>query len=361
MDFLPPPPGPPPLLSPAALHHLCTHGYGDLDLPQHLAAEYDTLLKSIDSFFAEPLTAKLPYRPGVGQLGPPVNAGNTERGYTWLEGEKEYLTLRKSMTHLPAGIYAAAAPVWHDTARLLHRILGDIGLYLGLPGGPQAWDRVVHDSLAPGSGVYDRTDPQNTKQVAGHPRDDPPSLLRLFRYEPGGGGAEQHHDLGLLTLCVCWGRGLQVSPRGAVTAPGVPGDTQPVWVDAPKVTVMTGDTLHVLSQYRIPSALHRVVVDTGEAAAEAQQAGGRRSIVFALRATTAGSIDLDAFGLPGSVGARELYDGIRCRRVNVNADRETRDAMRAARGGSERGSECSSSDKARDGFDDAEGDLGGVA
>ncbi|EPE08589.1 2og-fe oxygenase family protein [Ophiostoma piceae UAMH 11346] len=358
MDFLPPPLGPPPLLSPDALYHLCTHGYWDLDLPQNLAAQYDTLLKNIDSFFAEPLNAKLPYRPGVGQLGPPVNAGNTERGYTWLEGEKEYLTLRKSMTHLPPNIYDAAAPVWHDTARLLHRILGDISLYLGLPGGPLAWDRVVHDSLEPGSGVYDDTDPRNKKQVAGHPRDDPPSLLRLFRYEPGGGGAEQHRDLGLLTLCVCWGRGLQVSPRA------VPGETQPVWVDAPKITVMTGDTLHVLSQYRIPSALHRVVVDTGEAAVEAQQAGGRRSIVFALRATTAGNIDLDAFGLPGSVSARELYDGIRRRRVNVNADKETREAMREA---ARSGSECSSSERgsikgqSRERFDDAEGDLGGVA
>ncbi|KAL1890945.1 hypothetical protein Sste5346_007942 [Sporothrix stenoceras] len=383
-DFVPPPPRPPPFLPPESLHHLCTHGYLGLELPRHLAIKYDHLLATSDAFFAQPVDAKLPYRPATdrapGHLGPPSNPNNTERGYTHLDGEKEYLTLRKSMTHLPLGIYDAAAPVWHDTAHLLHRILGDIGVYLGL--GPTAWDSVVADSLEPGDGVYysdavisgaegdqDKGKGKGKGKAEGkdgdtpavdkppkrhHPRDDPPTLLRLFRYEPGGGGAEQHRDLGLLTLCVCWGKGLQVRPQpprplpqptvdadgnsvDPSLAPPVPPPAAPEWVDAPRVTVMTGDTLHVLSTNRVPSALHRVVVDPKEKA-EADSAAvtgdsppykSRRSIVFALRATTAGDIALSGFGGFGSVGARELYDSIRKSRVNINADKERRAVMRA--------------------------------
>lgn len=372
-DFVvPPPPRPPPLLPPESLHHLCTHGYLGLNLPHHLVDQYDRLLAASDAFFAQPTAAKLPYRPSIdkapGHPGPPSNPANTERGYTHLDGEKEYLTLRKSMTHLPPGIYDAAAPVWHDTAHLLHRILGDIGVYLGL--GPTAWDGVVADSLEPGDGVYysdaataasegtkdngkgkdksEDTPADGSRPKRHHPRDDPPTLLRLFRYEPGGGGAEQHRDLGLLTLCVCWGKGLQVRPQPPRPQPAVDGDggdssldppppPAPVWVDAPRVTVMTGDTLHVLSTNRIPSALHRVVVDPREAAETNGAAGtgdsppheSRRSIVFALRATTVGDIDLPDFGGYGSVGARELYDRIRKSRVNINADKERRAVMRA--------------------------------
>ncbi|CAK7220828.1 hypothetical protein SEUCBS140593_004365 [Sporothrix eucalyptigena] len=363
-DIVPPPPQPPPLLPPESLHHLCTHGYLGLNLPHHLANQYDQLLAASDAFFAEPAETKRLYCPGTGlgpeHRGPPTSATNTERGYTHIDGEKEYLTLRKSMTHLPPGIYDAAAPLWHDTAHLLHRILGDIGVYLGL--GPTAWDGVVSDSLEPSDGFYeddkkdDKTDkgkdaepdeqPRNGRART-HPRDDPPTLLRLFRYEPGGGGAEQHRDLGLLTLCVCWGKGLQVLPQIPRRAPGPADDSAPPpppqpptpWLDAPRVTVMTGDTLHVLSTNRIPSAQHRVVVDPKEAAGTGAETDGekkdtplsesRRSIVFALRATTAGDIDLTNFGGFGSVGARELYDNIRKSRVNINANKETRAVMRA--------------------------------
>ncbi|CAK7245658.1 MAG: hypothetical protein STHCBS139747_007243 [Sporothrix thermara] len=384
--FVLPPPRPPPLLSPEALHHLCTHGYLGLDLPHHLAAQYDQLLAASDAFFAQPPETKQLYRPGIGlgpqHRGPPTTATNTERGYAHIAGEKEYLTLRKSMTHLPPGIYDAAAPLWHDTAHLLHRILGDIGVYLGLE--PTAWDSVVADSLEPGSGVYDNAkgkakaketagetdeargaDRANSGRPNAHPRNDPPTLLRLFRYEPGGGGAEQHRDLGLLTLCVCWGKGLQVRPQPLLqhaidvnADPSQPLPPPPLpqqqqqkppspslpWLDAPRVTVMTGDTLHILSSYRIPSALHRVVVDPlGETVeshdrpsdSDDQQdtdtppSESRRSIVFALRSTTAGDIDLAAFGAHGSVGGRELYNSIRKSRVNINTNKETRAAMRA--------------------------------
>ncbi|OAA65471.1 2og-Fe oxygenase family protein [Niveomyces insectorum RCEF 264] len=327
MDDVPPPARPPPLLAASDLAHLCTHGYIGLDLPPHLRAGYDRLLAAADAFFAWPLDAKLPYRPGGGpgrHLGPVCSPTNTERGYTHLPGEKEFLTLRRSMTHVPPvgggtedrpeqngrdreldreldlDLAAAAAPVWRDTAHLLHRILAD----------------------------------------------------------PGGGGAEPHRDLGLLTLCVCWGEGLQVRPRPVGDDPAVVGpvdpsssppppppppvdataDTATGWVAAPRVTIMTGNTLSVLSSRRIPAALHRVVVDPTEAAAAttttttiptAHDPPARRSIVFALRATTAGAIDLAAFGGYGTVEAQALYDGIRRQRVNINAGKETREAMRA--------------------------------
>ncbi|CAK7273198.1 hypothetical protein SEPCBS119000_005527 [Sporothrix epigloea] len=372
MADIEPPPCPPPLLPPESLHHLCTHGYLGLNLPQHLESQYDHLLATADAFFALPAETKKLYRPGTGlgpeHRGPPSSATSTERGYTHIDGEKEYLTLRKSLTHLPPGIYDAAAPLWHDTAHLLYRILSDIGVYLGLE--PTAWDSVVADSLEPSDGVYEEEDIRRPEIKEGdqgtlkdnvkdnehsktsckrrrtHPRDDPSTLLRLFRYEPGGGGAEQHRDLGLLTLCVCWGKGLQVRPRRPPQPVAGSGESLPPvpWLDAPRVTVMTGDALHVLSSYRIPSAQHRVVVDAKDAAhaaapdtdtaneprgSDSVPTESRRSIVFALRPTTVGDIDLAAFGGSGSIEARELFYNIRRLRVNINANKETRAAMRA--------------------------------
>ncbi len=374
---IPPPPRPPPLLAPDAIHHLCAHGYLGLDLPPPLAAHYDRLLAAADAFFALPAADKDPWRPSLeprGPLhrGPRVTPASTERGYAHVAGEKEFLTLRRSLTHLPPGIAAAAAPVWHDTAHLLQRILADVAVYLGMPS-TGAWDAVVHDSLVPGDGVFAAADEQRAEGTTGtekqprprlHPRDDPPTLLRLFRYEPAGGGAEQHRDLGLLTLCVCWGRGLQVRPQ---PPPGLPPAAVP-WLDAPRVTVMAGDTLHLLAATRIPSAVHRVVVVPDRASDAASDPAtppdGRRSIVFALRATVAGDIDLAALGGEGSVGAKQLSDHIRQRRVNINADRQHREEMRAQyrRACAERQAPQAPQATGEDAEDDeTAGDLAGVA
>ncbi len=130
--------------------------------------------------------------------------------------------------------------------------------------------------------------------------------MRLFRYEPGQGVSDPHRDLGLLTLCVCRGRGLQVWQQGG-------------WQDAPAVTLVVGDTLRVLSSNRIPAGMHQVEAT----------ASGRSSIIFALRSSTRPVIDLAAFGGHGAIAARELWDAIRNRRVNVNMDKDARDKMRA--------------------------------
>ncbi|EFX00074.1 2og-Fe oxygenase family protein [Grosmannia clavigera kw1407] len=329
MDQFAPPPHPPPLLSSPDIHQLCTDGFVGLQLRPHLTAQLDGLLAAADTFFALPDVTKDAFRPG-GSRGPPCSPKSTERGYSRLPGEKEYLTLRRSLDHLPPGdLVSAATAVWRDVARLLHRILGDIAAYLDLPAGSAAWDAIVADSLEPGC-HHGNSSPL----FPSSPRDDPPTLLRLFRYEHGGGGAEQHRDLGLLTLCVCVGKGLQVRPASSEHPASVstsPPKT-PLWIDAPQVTVMTGDTLHVLSGRRIPSAVHRVAVDRLPASTSTpSNLPSRRSIVFALRATVVGDINLPPLGIGGSVNALSLYQAIQTHRVNINTAKETRAAVRAMR------------------------------
>ena len=290
------PSGPPPLLSSEQLDALCDQGYLALQLPPHLGELYDTLFSSISDFFDLPLEQKTATYPSL--------PGDTEQGYSFLPDEKEFLTIRHRLHTLPADqdagghdsrssqavLLAALEQAWEDTARLLHRILGDISTQL--PISPHAWDTVVTDSLTL----------QETRDEA------TPTLLRLFRYMPRGGVSEPHRDLGLLTLCVCRGRGLQVLDKKAGG-----------WQDAPEATLLVGDTLRVLSGNRIPAALHQV---------EATESG-RQSIVFALRASTKGNIDLTDFAGQGVVEAKALWDAIRKKRVNVNLHKDARDEMRA--------------------------------
>ena len=86
-----------------------------------------------------------------------------------------------------------------------------------------------------------------------------------------------------------------------------------------EATLLIGDTLRILSRNRARAGLHRI---------EATEAG-RGSIVFAPRATDRGAIDLAGFGGEGAIGARALWDRIRLKRVNVNAQRDARVEQRA--------------------------------
>ncbi len=282
-----PPAGPPPFLSAEQLSRLCRQGYLGLQLPAYLAKQYAALFHNASAFFSlSPQTKAAIY---------PSASGDTEQGYSLVPDEKEFVTLR----YVPEGPDQASqsqalppetiSQTWADTARLLHRILGDISGYLSIS--PHAWDSLVQDCLAAPRAADEAT----------------PTLMRLFRYEPRGGAAEPHRDLGLLTLCVCRGSGLQVCEPGSG------------WQGAPEVTLLVGDTLRVLSRNRIPAGLHRV---------EPTEAG-RNSIVFALRASTHRTIDLASFDGQGVIDTQLLWDAIRRHRVNVNVPKGLRDEMRA--------------------------------
>ena len=335
-DDLPPPSHPPPLLAPTDIERLCSQGHLSLRLPDLWTARFGELFGEADNFFALPDETK--------SAAFPCRHSDTEQGYTRIPDEKEYLTIRyatstgesshsAAQVGLPSASAEAAAiektiaEVWRDAAHLLHRILADVSNFLGIA--PKAWDGVVLDSL--------HLPPRSELAT--------PTLLRVFRYEPAAGGADPHRDLGLLTLCVCRGRGLEVlefepaASTGGNLSSASPGGSKdvaeggsshaaadqnqlvPVWRDAGEFTVLTGDTLRILSGNRIQAAPHRVV-PTDE---------GRNSIVFALRATTRNPIDLAALGGQGTLDSLDFWKKIKSRRFNVNAQKEVRERQRELR------------------------------
>ncbi|KAK3942637.1 hypothetical protein QBC46DRAFT_69450 [Diplogelasinospora grovesii] len=307
LDTVAAPSRPPPLLTEAQLQQICRQGYLDLDLAS------TAVYKDLDGLFANSSTfLDLPTERKA-QLYPSI-PGDTEHGYSHIPDEKEFLTLRyrpsAQCTEKPsdeeervcADLEGLMERVWNDLARLLHRMLHDISAYLGSID-PSAWDPLISESL----------------QLPSSREAATPTLLRVFRYYAERGVAEPHRDLGLLTVCVTRGKGLQLWDRLGPPSPKEEADrsrpSQDRWRDAGEITVMVGDTLRVLSGNRVPAAAHRVIATDK----------GRSSIVFALRSSLRSTIDLEDFGGYGQVKARVLWNEIRKSRVNVNAQRDARE------------------------------------
>nr|OQO31943.1 hypothetical protein B0A51_00283 [Rachicladosporium sp. CCFEE 5018] len=110
------PAGPPPLLGHEQLAHLCTHGWLLLDLPAELEARLKELSASTGGVFATNVAAKTSAYP---------KKQGTEYGYYRVEGEKEYITLRRRV-HSDSALETHAEYVWNGSADLLYRILCDI-------------------------------------------------------------------------------------------------------------------------------------------------------------------------------------------------------------------------------------------
>jgi len=308
MDNHDPPPAPPPYVSPTDLDQLATNGHLSLPLPPALAEQYTQLFTNAKSFFALPLDQKQTLYPSPPQ--------STEQGYTHIANEKEFLTIRhntlssSSSTSPPNPIIDdQITAIWHSTAHLLYRVLADLSAAIDID--IHAWDPLLDGCLSLPETEDDAT----------------PSLLRVFRYDAGSGTAERHRDLGLLTLCVCAGRGLQVldsetgSDNGADGAGDLEGSRGKVWKDAPEVTVLVGDSLWLLSRGRIRAGIHRVVPNDE----------GRMSIVFALRMATRHDVDTRPFGGEEVVRSADLWDRIWRSRVNVNAQKDVREEQKRRR------------------------------
>ena len=304
MDDHAPPTAPPPYLSPTDLSKLATNGHLSLPIPSDLRDQYTQLFETARNFFSLPLEQKQSVYPSPPQ--------STEQGYTHIPNEKEYLTIRHNSqpsTPTPppeaSDVKSEASPslsdintqfpaLWHATAHLLYRVLADLSTSLNMD--IHAWEPLLDGCLSLPETEDDAT----------------PSLLRVFRYEPGSGEAERHRDLGLLTLCVCAGRGLQVLGSD---------DQGQGWKDAPEVTVLVGDSLWLLSCGRVKAGVHRVVANEE----------GRMSIVFALRMAVRHDVDTRPFGGEEVVRSKDLWEKIWRSRVNVNAQKDVREEQKRRR------------------------------
>lgn len=353
-----------------------------------------TLFAQLPSFFDQPVEQKR-------KLYSPFRGVDTEFGYYLVQGEKEYLTIRardqlSSASALPpitsspsscptapsaldrtaslneATASAASPPtssspqgpldfqnevpvLWNATSTILHRILCDISRVSNLP--CWIWDDLLDDGAL--------TMAENREHMSN-------TLLRLFRYFPSRDApdgdnnddcsgetketakvvcsAEQHTDLGILTLCIGQGQGLQVlappSSPPSPTSSSSTSSTERIWIDVPPgPIILTGGTLSYLSNGLLRPGLHRVVGNPD----------GRQSIIFALRPSLKHRIDLSIF----DGGARRLADGpndtfqdmkefwmgIKSGKINVNARVDIREEQRRRQ-------------RARNEQMDADGDVG---
>ncbi|KAK5208616.1 hypothetical protein LTR41_005843 [Exophiala xenobiotica] len=298
--FVAPPPGPPPLLSDQQLLCLAQQGWLCVDLPDALSNSINEVLECSREFFRDPSQPKAELYPS--KLG-------TEFGYYHVEDEKEYVTFRchvhsgsrseANNTQSPATkLEGKVANAWRGAGLFLFRILCDISRASDLE--LSSWGDILDGTLSM---------PETEQEMTY-------TLMRLFQYLPTTGVAEPHSDLGLLTLCVGDGEGLQALDRLESTT-----DTA-AWVNAPagtrKGTVLIGETMRALSSRTVNTGFHRVVGNPK----------GRSSVVFALRPSNRHDIDFALFGGEGVVSATDLWKSVQARKVNINSIKELRAKQR---------------------------------
>lgn len=280
-----PPSYPPPLLSDEQILSFATQGHIPLQLSQELQQSYAKVFETASSFFAQPEETKSELYPS-----PP---GKPEIGYTKNAGEKQYLTLRCGH-HPELELERHIRDAWRDTGMLLQRILVDLAYAMGLAYPDQVWDQVLDGCLTlPGS-----EDEATT------------TIFRMFEYEPLSGVAEPHFDIGLLTLCVCQGEGLQVYQSG---------DGGREWKDVEGPTLLIGTALQSLTGSKVRPGRHRVVANPH----------GRSSIIFALRPSLKHEVDLHTFSGGITVSPKEFWEQHTSERYNINASAEERERQRA--------------------------------
>ena len=297
-----PPSGPPPLLSAEQILHLAQQGWLCLPPAESLTRSIAHLLQNSSSFFDLSMPGKIESYPAK---------QDTEFGYYHVADEKEYVTFRchvhtdssSSTTTFSSSpvtnLEVSVAEAWHEAGKFLYRILCDI-------------TRASESDLSIWSNILDGTltMPESEDQMTY-------TFMRLFRYFPTTGTATEHTDLGLLTLCVGNGDGLQVFDRADSS------HAKHGWIDAAStdfnVTVLVGQTLRAISNQSLNPGVHRVVGNPS----------GRYSAVFALRHSSRHEVDFGLFGGEGRIDPAELRRKMHAGKFNVNAKKDERDRQRA--------------------------------
>ena len=284
-EFLPPT-EPPPLLDPEQIKFFAIQGWLPIDIPRHLQSALKELSAAASNFFDLSFDEKRSTYP---------SSRGTECGFYHVPEEKEYLTFRHDV-YANSVLEERVRFAWNQIAHLLLRILCDLSRAAFLS--TSIWDSLVDGAL---------NMPYNGSSL-----DVNTTLLRLFRYYPTNGYAEPHVDIGLLTLCVGEGKGLQVWDR--LQSP-------PDWLDAEGPTLLIGAFLRKLLGNHVASGLHRVVGNPQ----------GRTSTVFPLRPLMEGNLDLSKFGMEGIVETKDLFQRVKDSRYNINATKDVREQQRKAR------------------------------
>lgn len=301
------------------------------------------------------------------------NKGDSEAGYTKIQGEKEFLTIRDPSSELstPAEVRSSAAEAWKEMFELMYETLAHLEVSL---------------KLQPGSLQRYCENARNLGHVDGS------SMIRIFRYEndtefkvlaegmylllytyrhrtapcvfllnelvvPGNPAQltilTAHRDLGILSLVIGDKPGLEALDK--TSNHFIPLETG---FNPGMCTIMAGRQLEHFSNHIYEAAAHRVVSygpkqpKLGATPSKAKELLGsllgrfdrfrkpkyRYSIVFILRADKAVTIDYESLSSPvtgdvtskadGPRTAGELFEKIRKAHFNVNTQVQVRERQK---------------------------------
>ncbi|KUJ11918.1 Clavaminate synthase-like protein [Mollisia scopiformis] len=275
-----------------------------------LYTSYQELLKSSKAFFDLPMEEKETFKTALG----------SEDGWSRVEGEKEFITLR-SLESTPEVLKEATIKYWSEAGGLLNEILVRIAESLGLP----------EESFT----VYSEPCSRLVEKTA--------TMLRLFRYEGFEGKqskvvAEAHRDLGLLSLVVGDTPGLEVHDRHRNWSFPIERT-----YETPSQTVLVGRQLERMtnSRYRAGGHLVRSYPNPEPGKTDVPNHPDSRqyrySIVFVLRAHYPIPINTDALTTPitgefsnpmRDITAGDLFKKIHAAHYNINTAVEERNEQK---------------------------------
>ena len=302
-----------------ALQFLATQGYLPLLLTDHdgMVDAYTRLFQQSSTYFSLPEDAS-------SKKASQALSGDkaSDEGYFSISGEKRILTIRTG-ERCPPELREQVETTWALTGKFLEEIAQSIAISLNLD------PEVFTPFSAPCRNL--------------HPSKRTPTLLRMFRYDrpPFGHGeatinAEQHKDLGILSLVIGHSPGLQVLDPTTNTWIPVEEDTvvpagEKTRSGGLTATLLVGDTLSFLTRGRYQAGVHRVLC----APAKDSEDAYRYSIVFALRPAAAPvytrNFESEAVGAFAPQQTMEgqsstlLLQQIVARKWNVNIARDLRD------------------------------------
>lgn len=246
-----------------ALHFLASKGFLPLLVADHegMVDAYSRLFGLSASYFDLPEDS-----PEKTSVQAPNGARASEQGYSKIPGEKSILTVRTHDT-CPPILHHPLAQAWNVTGAFLAGICRSIAISLQLD--PEVFAPFV----------------EACKNLSPAPRT--PTMLRMFRYDRPTGTepivtAEQHRDLGILSLVVGHSPGLQVLDQDS--SQWIPIEEDSVIPPEAKTrsggltaTLLVGETLSFLTRGCYKPGIHRVLC------APDGDHQYRFSIVFALR------------------------------------------------------------------------------
>jgi hypothetical protein len=270
-----PPPGPPPFnprlvefpfLSSEQVLTLYSQGYSRVHLPPDhpVVAAAATLFSASHDFFAEPLEHKKQFHLSKLQGG---NGQCSEEGWFHVEGEKEMLTVHRSGQLCPPEVTDEARNLWQECGTFMQQMMRSVEESLNLEIG--SFDDIVKEECAlPVEDLHE-------------------TLLRMFRYERTEEPrlvAEQHRDIGLLSLVIGSSPGLEVWDARARRWVAIEEDGDDTGnTGGLTFTFLIGQMLTSLTNMRYKSGVHRVFVPAANASSSTDDARYRYSLVFALR------------------------------------------------------------------------------